>query len=320
MRIINYFFLLFFVASTIWGFEKVGTTSFQFLKVMTTARAYSMGGAYTTLANSSDAVYWNPAGLTKVNNFSVSAGYADWFMDVGQFSISTAYSIENMGTFGLFAQYSDIGSIEETSVSALGFVDGVYNPGLTGRSFSPTSFVVGFSYAKDLNDRFSFGVNVKYAREDLVYEAADAIVFDGGLIYNTGFKSIVIGASLRNFGPEIKFIDRGYPLPQTLTLGVSTILLGGTDPLITDMGSHSFLIAYDMQQPRDYDQQHILGAEYSFDQLLYLRGGFKFNGDQEGLSLGAGFKINNYKIDYAYSDMGEFLGSAHRITIGINIE
>lgn len=306
-------------ATSLLGFEKVGTTSFQFLKVMTTARAYAMGGAYTSIANSSDAVFWNPAGITKLSNFGMTAGYADWFMDVGHYSFSAAYTMPDVGTFGAFALFSDIGTIEETTVANLGFVNGVYNPGLTGRSFSPSSMVIGLSYARDLNDRFTFGINVKYAREDLVYESAGVLIFDGGFIYNTGFRSIVIGASLRNFGPEVKFIDRSYPLPQTLTLGISTKLFGGVEPLIANTGKHSFLIAYDMEQPRDYDQQHNVGGEYSFDDMLFIRGGYKFNGDQEGLSFGGGLLYNGIKVDYGYSDFGEYLDSVHRFSLGFAI-
>ena len=78
-------------------FEKVGTTSFQFLKILTTARASAMAGAYSSIASGSDAVFWNPAGLTTVKNFNATIGYADWFMDVMHYSFSAAYTIEGVG-------------------------------------------------------------------------------------------------------------------------------------------------------------------------------------------------------------------------------
>ncbi|GJQ62395.1 MAG: hypothetical protein SCALA702_14480 [Melioribacteraceae bacterium] len=319
MRIKKFIIILLLTSSVVFGFEKVGTTSFQFLKVMTTARAYALAGAYTTVANTSDAVFWNPAGLTQIKHFGVSAGYTEWIMDIGHYSFSGAYTVEGVGTFAAFAMFNDIGEIQETQVSALGFVNGKYNPGLTGRTFSPSSMVAGISFARDLNDRFTFGINVKYAREDLVYESAGVIAFDGGLIYNTGFKSIILGATIRNFGPEVEFIDRSYPLPQTLTLGLSTMLFSRYDPLLMNLGAHSLLVTYAMEQPRDYDQQHIIGMEYGFDEMLYLRGGYRFNGDQEGLSFGGGVLFHGYKIDYAFSDFGEHLSSVHRISLGINV-
>lgn len=307
------------ITTVSFGFEKVGTTSFQFLKVLTSARASALGGAYVTLVNSPEAVFWNPAGLTKVNKFGFTAGYADWFLDVSQYSFSAVYNMDNYGTFGIFGMYSDIGTIEETTVSALGFIGDTYNPGLTGRTFSPSSMVVGISYARDLNDKFTFGVNAKFAREDLIYKAASTVIFDGGFLYNTGFKSIVIGASIRNFGPEVKFIDKSFPLPQTLSIGVSTTLIGGNDPMLLSSSENVLIISYDMEQPRDYTQLHKMGIEYQFNDMIALRAGYKFNGDQEGLNVGAGVKLKGYSIDYSYSDHGEYLENVHRLTIGLAI-
>jgi len=307
------------LSSQIFPFEKVGTTSFQFLKVWPGARGSALSGAYSTLANNSEAVFWNPAGLAKVQGFDASVNYIDWFLDIKHYALSAAYNLGDFGTLGFQAVMADVGVIEVTSVDRLGFVNGVYNPGLTGQTFSPSSFVAGLSYATRLTDKFSFGITVKYVREDLVYEKADAIVFDGGLTFETGFRSIVIGASVRHFGPEVKFIDKTYPLPQTFNIGISTYLFSANDPLIASLGDHSLLFSYDMIQPRDYDQVHSMGMEYSFKNLVFLRGGYTFNSDQEGLSAGLGLLINHYRLDYAYSNYGTYLNSVHRITIGFEI-
>lgn len=319
MRIRKFILLILLSSSVIFGFDKTGTTSFQFLQVMTTARAYAMAGAYTTLANGSDAVFWNPAGLIRVENISAGAGYTDWFMDVKHYSASIAYNYENVGTFGVFALIADAGKIYETKVSQLGFRGEVYNPGLTGRSFNLNSMAIGISYARELNDRFSFGINVKYANEDLILESAGALVFDGGFIYDTGYKTLVIGAALRNFGQEVKFVDRSFPLPQILNIGISGYLIGGPDPIITSLGNNNLIASFDIVQPRDFGQQYNVGLEYSTDDMFFLRGGYKINGDQEGLSFGGGVKFMGYEVDYAYSDYGEYLDSVHRVSLGINI-
>ncbi len=310
--------LFFSLFANLFGFEKTGTTSFQFLKVIPTARAAAMAGAYSSISASSDAIFWNPAGLTSVENLSASVGYADWFMDVMHYSFSAAYNIEGIGTVGILGMVADYGEIEVTSVEALGFSGGEYNPGLTGEIIKPGSSVFGLSFAKYLNDRFAFGLTVKYAMEDLVYEKAGSIIFDGGLTYDTDFRSIILSASLRNFGPEVTFVDRSYPLPQTLNIGISSYLIAPDNSLLASISNQSLLISYDIIQPRDYDQQHSIGIEYSFNDLIFLRGGYLFNSDQEGLSFGGGINIQNYQIDYAYNQYGEYLDDVHRITIGFN--
>ena len=45
------------------AFHKVGTTSFQFLKVISDARSTGMGGAFIAVGNSSGAVFSNPAAI-----------------------------------------------------------------------------------------------------------------------------------------------------------------------------------------------------------------------------------------------------------------
>ncbi|MCF8414574.1 MAG: PorV/PorQ family protein [Melioribacteraceae bacterium] len=307
------------LTSKSFAFEKVGTTSFQFLKVITSARAAAMGGAYSAIAFSSDAIFWNPAGLTQIKNFALGFGYLDWFMDVQHYSFSAAYTIDGIGTFGVLGMGTSVGDIPVTTVSQLGFVDGVYNPGLTGESFSPSSSVFGISFARQLNDKFSFGLTVKYAREDLIYESAEAIIFDGGLRFDTKFKSIVIAATLRHFGPEIKFVDESYPLPQTLNIGISAYLFSDDDPLLMTVKSHKLLLAYDIIQPRDFDQQHNVGMEYGYEGLVYIRGGYVFNSDQEGLNAGIGVDYRGYRVDYAYSEHGTYLGSVHRVSVSYSI-
>lgn len=324
MKISKYvlvFLLSQFIAfQSISAFEKVGTTSFQFLKVIPTARAAGLAGAYSTISLGSDAMFWNPAGLTTVKNLDFQIGYLDWFMDVAHFSFSAAYTMEGIGTIGIVGMMANVGEIQETKVSSLGYINGVYNPGLTGNVFSPTSLVLGVSFARDLNDRFTFGLSVKYAYEDLIYASQGAILFDGGIVFKTGFRSIVVGASIRNFGQEVTYIDKNYPLPQTLNIGVSSYLFSEDDPLISNTEGNSLLFSADIIQPRDYDQQYALGLEYSFNKMLFLRAGYLFNSDNDGLNLGAGVSFMGTTLDYAYSQYGEYLGDVHRISISVSIK
>jgi len=287
---------------------------------MSDARSTGMGESYVSVANEANAVFWNPAGLSNIKSYDFSASYVDYFMDVSHMAIAAAYNYEGIGTFALQAIMTDIGDISVTRVDQLGRdpITGVYNPGLTGETVSPSSQLFGLSFARSVTDKFSFGLSVKYAHEDLVEKQTGSIMFDGGILYDTGYKSLRFGISLRHFGPEIKFIDKSYPLPQTLTLGISGYLFAPENYLIAGIEDQSLLFSYDLSQPRDYSQQHQVGMEYSFNDMLFLRGGYKINYDEEDISLGAGVAYKNYKIDYSYNNYGEYLGSVHRFTIGFS--
>jgi len=64
------------------------------------------------------------------------------------------------------------------------------------------------------------------------------------------------------------------------------------------------------------------GAEYGFKDFLFLRTGYNFNYDTEGLGAGAGvkFPISALKtdavFDYAYTDM-KTLGASHRVSLNV---
>jgi hypothetical protein len=302
------------------GIHKVGTTSFQFLKVMPDARSTAMGEAFTAVANNSEAVFWNPAALAKVTGFDVSLSYLDWLLDMKHQSFSLAYAVPGVGTVGFMGLMINIGDIQETRVDHLYRDDatGIFNPGLTGRTISPGAIVFGIAFARNLTDKFAFGATAKYAREDLVAHAASAMIFDGGFTYRTGFRSLELASSIRHFGPEIKFLEDGesYPLPQTLTIGVSAYLVSPENSFLLSADDHKLLLAYDMVEARDYGQQYHMGAEYALRDMLFLRCGYKMNYDEEGLALGFGFNVFNTRIDYSYCDFGESLDAVHRFSIG----
>ena len=117
----------------------------------------------------------------------------------------------------------------------------------------------------------------------------------------------------------MKFIDSPYPLPQTFAIGISADLFAPGEALISQVEVQKLLVAYNLSQPRDYSQQHHIGFEYTYNDLFSIRGGYKINFDEEGVTLGAGINYEGYRIDYSYNDYGEFLGEVHRFSIGLSI-
>ena len=79
------------ITTLAFGFEKVGTTSFQFLKVGMSARSTGMGEAYSAAVFGADAVFWNPGALTTVRRFDVEASYMDYFFDVKHTSLAIGW-------------------------------------------------------------------------------------------------------------------------------------------------------------------------------------------------------------------------------------
>lgn len=323
--------------------QKVGTSSLQFLKVMPTARATAMGDAYVSLASGADAAFWNPAGLTSLRDHEVTSTLTMWLFDTKQVALAYGLPMGDWGTIGFQFQYVDFGSIEETRADAVDLVvpaNGApfFNAGLTGRSFTPYSYLVGLSYARAFTDKFSTAVSVKYAMESLwsdqaitivnsvtgevsTYKTyADVILYDFGMQYKTGFRSVQVGVAAQNFGPQVKFADAAHPAPLAFRLGVSANLLGQESLLFQD-DMNRLTVAYDLFQPNDYRQQMHVGAEYSFSETVILRAGYKYDYDSEGLTFGGGLHTEfvgwPLRFDYSYGKMSEYLNNVHRISLGV---
>jgi hypothetical protein len=319
--------------------QKVGSTSMQFLHVMPCARATALGDAYSVWASGAEAVFWNPSGLALIENQELSSTYIDWIFDAKQGALSYATPLGDLGAVGVQVQYVDFGTFEETSADAAYQVPP--NWGFTGRTFHPFSYLVGVTYARSLTDKFAVGIGVKYAHESLfdgqmanaltqlgTYEDvktwADALLFDFGIRYNTGFRSVQVAASVQNFGADAKYAKESSPVPLLFRFGIAADLIGATALLLSDESDNRLGIAFDLFQPNDYAQQAHLGMEYEFASTVALRAGYKFNYDYEGLTLGGGINhtLGSVKLsfDYSYGSIGTYLGSVQRISLGAGIQ
>ena len=326
--------------------QKVGTTSLQFLKVMPTARATAMGDAFVSLTSGADASFWNPAGLARVQNHEITSTLTSWIFDTKLIALAYDLPMGDWGNLGFQFQYTDYGTIQETRADIPDLVIAAsgtryFNSGLTGRSFTPYSYLVGISYARSFTDKFSAGGTVKYAMESLWTDPvitivnsvsgevtsyktyADVILFDFGMMYNTGFRSVQIGISAQNFGPQVTFASKARPAPLAFRLGISANVFGKEALLFQDE-SNRLTVAYDLFQPNDYLQQMHVGAEYSFSELVALRVGYKVDYDIEGLTYGGGIQVDlsgwPVSVDYSYGKMSEYLNNVHRISLGVQFK
>ena len=334
---------LILLATTLWfssvSAQKVGSTSMQFLKVMPCARATAVGEAYSVWATGAEAIFWNPAGLARIDNMEFSTTYINWLFDSQQGALSYALNLKGFGAVGLQVQYVDFGEFEETT-NERPYINNPDGPGLTGNTFRPFSYLVGVSYARYLTDKFSLGLSVKYAHESLfngqrvtaqvrqgVYEEvktwANGLLFDFGIRYNTGYRSVYIGSAVQNFGADVKYARESNPVPLLFRFGIGADVIGMNGLLRSGSNENRLSIASDIFHPNDYAQQVHVGMEYEYGGMFALRGGYKFNYDFDGLTFGAGIRhaIEGLMIsaDYSYGAMGTYLGNVQRFSIGLVI-
>jgi hypothetical protein len=305
-------------------FAPVGTAVAQFLEIGVGARGTGMGEAYTSLTNDAGSAFWNPAGLVGVNKRNLFTSYTVWPADISLGSFAVAFNVGNIGTFAVSSAYLMTGDMAVTTV---------YQPEGTGENFSITNFSVGLSYARLLTDRLSIGLTTKIVREKYMEYGYTAWALDMGTIYRTGFHGLNLGMSILHFGPDIKFsgnyIDysdpksvdvnvpktfESYSLPINFRIGISMNLL--------DSPNNTLTTSADMIHPNNNLEQYNWGVEYCFNKMFYLRGGYRFNIDEGGLTFGTGIDLKIWGdraavIDYSFADLG-ILKSVHRFSLALS--
>ncbi|MCK4546407.1 MAG: PorV/PorQ family protein [Candidatus Eisenbacteria sp.] len=297
-------------------FEKVGTVGAQFLKIGMGARATAMGEAFVPVADDASTIYWNPAGIARISGSELTLNYGSWPADIShQFA-------------GYVFSYATIPGVFAFSISALQMapmpVTTAHRPGGTGKHFDAGDMALGLSYARSLTDRFSFGGTLKWIHSGLADEKAEGFVGDFGTLYDTGFRGVKIGMVVQSLGPGMTFVDQEFPMPVTFKFGVSSNII--------DQQWHLLQGAFEFDHPSDGAERVNLGAEYLLKQFepklaLALRGGYRLNRDEEGLTFGFGvefpfvpigfeMKPSRCNVDYCYGDMGR-LGGTHRVSLGL---
>jgi hypothetical protein len=300
-------------------FAKVGTMGAQFLKIDLDARSVAMGSASMAFSRDAGAAFRNPAGLVHIPGSSFIASYAPWFADINLYGASFARNFGPYGVAGIHFIYLNSGEMEETTVDQ--------QQG-TGHMFSVSDFALGASYARRLTDKFSIGGNVRWIYEDLYVSKASVFGVDIGFLYDTGFKTLRMGMSIKNFGSKFNLdpgtyqdYDNGvalsdpsdylaYDLPVEFAFGLAM------EPYQSP--EHRISLAADYLHPSDNIERTHVGAEYAYLETAFLRAGYIFRHDTAGLNAGAGVLIplSGYKlgIDYAFSNY-TILDNVHRFTL-----
>ena len=339
MKIKNYFiagFVIFFSTATSLHSQepiRVGTTSAEFLSIGFGSAGCSMGNAYVSLVNDVSGVYWNPAGLSFMEQSQATFTYQPWLADISTFFVASGIVLPRIGVIALGAIGVNYGEMDVTTVD---------HQNGTGEMFSANDYAFTFSYGRKLAQWFGFGTSAKYVRSSIWHETASAFAFDLGIIIQTSFfsfrknnsKGLKIGMGLSNYGTPMKYngldLLRSHDeLPREAGNYQDTEVRMETDawelPLIFRIGfsltpimvgNHELSLAVDALHVNNNNESINMGLQYQLYApglgRFFLRTGYRalFLDDSEfGPTFGVGISkqyLNSKSIllDFAYRDVG----------------
>ncbi|MFZ9760460.1 MAG: PorV/PorQ family protein [Candidatus Kapaibacteriota bacterium] len=321
-------------------FKKVGAAGAQFLKIGVGARANGMAGAYSALANDVTAMYWNPAGIADINGIAANISYTQWFAGFSHNFAGLVLPVGDSYRFGISLTSFSSGEIPITTLEK---AEG------TGASYSISDFALGASFAGYITNEFAFGMTFKYIQNSFASLGANGVAFDVGTVYKTDFKDTRLSFSISNLGGKQAYagadlnrqgklinelsaspldqqlLTNPFNLPLIFRAGASTdvtAIIQGVDKLDAD-ADHRLIAAMEFETLSDTPEMFTIGAEYTWNNILSIRGGYKLGHDSFTFAGGVGFKYVGEgfdgQIDYSVNPV-QNIGLVNRLSIGMRLE
>jgi len=310
------------------GNNKVGIAGSQFLKIPIGARGSGMT-AFSTVTNDLSSIYWNPAGLAYQRGLAAEFSYLQWFAGYTHNFAAVSFGLGNDFTIAAHLISLSSGDIQVTTTA--------YPEGMSTK-YQNSDIAAGLSFSGFLTEQFSFGVTAKYISNSIYNVSSTGFAFDIGTLYDTRFLGLKIGFSIHNLGSEATFsgqslrdVKKLYTAMDANPLEVEYISNGYSYPLIFRAGlsstvwkidKHALTAAFDFTTYSDVPEQYGLGIEYTYGDIVSLRGGYLFGHDETGFSAGIGIKYDGPgfigRFDYAISPTFD-LGLVNRFTIGLSL-
>jgi hypothetical protein len=264
----------------------------SFEDVAVGARPLALGGAFVAIADDANAIYWNPAGLARIDGTRLM-GTRAWLFGVSDFHVDyLAFKAPNLGSLAL----------------GLGWLNAALED-----IQSENTFIL--SLARDGLGPLAGGVNLKYFRLDAPgYERYNDPAYDGaqsawGVDLGAMMRlrrNLTFGLSARNLNePEISMLSTtANPdvIARRFHLG-SSYLFRDTVVLAIDLASET----------GDFGNFKIhAGGEIWFFKAYAVRVGTSENRQ----SVGAGVVANHWKVDFALVNH-QRMDNSYRVTIGL---
>jgi len=296
--------------------QAAGETAFPILRELTEPRVLGLGGATISDTAWSGGAPVNPASVTGARR-SGAICYGRQMLDIWSGQVSAAFPVRSFTVGGWISTF-DYGSFDETA-SGLGKVG----------TFSAAEHIVGGFLAGKLGDALKWGGSMKLAWGTIKDANASAGAVDLGMVWDTGWNRLRLGAAVRNWGKQWNSYGRDrFPLP-------SEALIGGSRELRYLPLTLNAVLALSRRSEGTWNADFLPGklgvfvsgggelriATNAGNQLAALRIGYRSlreglrvgNSDDmlAGLSFGVGIPFRSFRFDYAFAAMGT-LGNLHR--------
>jgi hypothetical protein len=274
---------------------------FAFLKVPAGARASGLGGAYASVADGLEGVFWNPAALEGVKGLQIVGSHYEYLEQLrhDQFAVGGRMFGGGMAA-SLRALYSE--PIEQRD--ELGNLIG---------TFGTYDLEFGLGYGRSIASGVRVGGTAQLVRERIAELTAMTWAFGlGGTWEPAHVSGLRLSLGTQNLGPAAHYQIDGSPggpvrLPTSVQAGASY-----GRALISGM---RVLGALESRLSAGEREVTMLGAELSHPSGAAVRAGLRLGDTESRLGFGAGWMLQGLRLDYAFVPFRLDLGDTHRFSL-----
>ena len=317
--------------------QAVRKYSNEFMNIGVDARALGMSNTMVAATVDVNSGYWNPAGLSHLEDHQVAAMHANYFANIAQYDyLAYASPIDDQSAWGISLIRFGVDDILNTTelLDSQGNID--YN---RISLFSTADYGFTFSYARKLQvPGFQYGVNAKVIRR-IIGKFANSwgFGFDVGLQFEKNnwqfgllLRDITTTYNVWNINEEeYKKVANAIPgenqeLPESTEITAPKAQLGIAKKFVIRY-DYSIMAAANMNMRFTKTNDLIaadfvsidpaVGLEFGYTDLVFVRAGVgNFQKVQQLDSservgfqpnIGLGFKYKGISIDYALTDLGD---------------
>ncbi len=342
------------------------TTAVPFLSITPDARAGGMGDVGAATSPDANANYWNPGKLAFAKyDMSAAISYNPWLRKlVNDMSLSylSAYKkLRKEDAVGVSFKYFNLGQVTFTDNSGniiRDFQPNELSFGLTYSRMLSKNFSLGLGvkyFRSDLVGSYTSGTGT-------VAKAINSVSADIGAYYTKDLlvggknSNLAFGVVINDIGPKVTYtdIDNRNFIPTNLRVGGTyTIEADAYNKFSFSLDANKFMVPsrWDSvgKNPKDMgllegmfssfgDSQYgfkgemreiilCMGAEYWYDNLFAIRGGYHYenpqNGNRRYANVGIGIRYKVFGLDMAYLipiQQSNPLAETLRFTLHFNFE
>ena len=308
--------------------RRVGASSGNQVLIPVGGVGLAMAGAATATLTGVEAMYWNPGAVAYSRKGELMFSSMNYLADIKISYVAATANLGNVGTLGFAIKSLNFGDILRTTDE---------DPdGLRGEQWSPNYITASLTYAKAFTDRVAVGVTAKLISETILSSTATGLAVDAGVQYTTPFDLKVavvlknLGNQMRYAGPDLERQVARFPGDGPLNLlRTEIVAAAGELPSSFEIGAaydfkfdprNTVTLAANFRNNNFSEDEYQVGAQYAFQDLLFLRGGMNFDVSQHGenvftnsFALGAGINYRlggvSIMLDYAYRSAKFFSGN-----------